>query len=41
MIFFKTKRMVLFELLPFFYILDIENAISRKVLELEARTFIS
>ena len=33
------KIVIIFELLPFFDILDIANAISRKVYVLEARNF--
>ena len=33
------KILIIFELLPLFYILDIANAISRKVSVLEARNF--
>ena len=35
----KNNLIIFFELLPIFDILDIPNAISRKVLVLEARNF--
>ena len=37
--FWKKNFFIIFELLPFFDILDIANAISRKVYALEARNF--
>ena len=36
---FWNKLLIIFKLLPFFDILDIANAISRKVKVLEARNF--
>ena len=35
----EKKIIIIFELLAFFYILDIANAIARKVYVLEARNF--
>ena len=37
--FWRKYFLIIFELLPFFDILDIANAISRKVYVLEARNF--